>query len=447
MTQVSAPPCSLRFPRGCCSFAPSMAIVINALEKAEALKAGGADLVFLFDKKLVDEDTQAKFFHIGVTTVEQLAVIAKDQTDLEEVLKVSFELDPKDLPNRIRAGRVVVAWLSAKARATKQADLDGECEARRVPKDIGTSDVTAMRRAFEKAWWVLEDSLVPAKTYLEKKLDEVEKDELRAEMLTEVLTVPEDDPDTLKTIWTSSNELKAVKVGARVSLPRDPEEFRRRITVLGTAWMFISYQQTHKQYLKGLSPQTFTEYMSYILGEFVLGLGAKDAAGNSLAYPSWSLVISYEHAIRNKAISLVKKGALFKDALRTAWEDPVTKERFFTTPLCLESSRKRPAETHSEGHRYEPAPRYTPGKNSGKGTGKNSGKSTGKNRATKKERKNQGKGSGKASGCASKTNDGQNICYRFNGEQGCDTTKCPFVHVCGVCFAKGVPMHSCRHGK
>ena len=104
MTQVSAPPCSLRFPRVCGSFASSMAIVTNALEKVDALKAGGADLVFLFDKKLVDEDTQAKFFHIGVTTVEQLAVTAKDQADLEEVLKVNFELDPKDLPSRIRAG-------------------------------------------------------------------------------------------------------------------------------------------------------------------------------------------------------------------------------------------------------------------------------------------------------------------------------------------------------
>ena len=136
---------------------------------------------------------------------------------------------------------MVVAWISAKARATKQAELDGECEARKVPKDIGTSDISAMRKAFEKAWWVLEDPQVPAKTYLEKKLDEVEKEELRAELLTEVLTVPEDDPDTLKTIWTTNNELKAVKVGAKVSLPKDPEEFRRRITVLGTVWMFVSF--------------------------------------------------------------------------------------------------------------------------------------------------------------------------------------------------------------
>ena len=135
--------------------------------------------------------------------------------------------------------------------------------------------------------------------------------------------------------------MKAVKVGAKVSLPRDPEDFRRRITVLGTAWLFVSYQQTHKEYLKGLTPQTFTEYLSYLLGEYVMGLCAKDAAGNSLAHPPWSLVISYEHAIRNKAISLVKKGALLKDALKQAWEDPVTKERYFTTPLCSGGRRRQ----------------------------------------------------------------------------------------------------------
>jgi hypothetical protein len=275
---------------------------------------------------------------------------------------------------------------------------------------------------------------------LEKKLDEVEKDELRAELLTEVLTIPEDDPDTLKTIWTSNNELKAVKVGARVSLPRDPEEFRRRITVLGTAWLFVSYQQTHKGYLKGLSPQTFTEYLSYMLGDYVLGLSAKDASGNSLARPPWPLVISYEHAIRSKAMSLVKKGALLKDALKQAWEDPVTKERHFTTPLCLESNRKRPAEVHSEGRRHEPTAKYTQGGSKGSNKGAKKAKRAGKGAG--------GKGAGgKARGCASKTPDGHDICYRFNEESGCRTTKCRFSHVCGVCFAKGVPMHSCLHTK
>ena len=301
-----------------------------------------------------------------------------------------------------------------------------------------------MRNAFEKAWWVLEDAEVPAKTYLEKKLDEVEKDDLRAELLTEVLTVPEDDPHTLKTIWTSNNELKAVKVGAKVSLPKDPEEFRRRITVLGTAWMFVSFQQTHKTYLKGLTPQTFTEYLSYMLGEYVMGLCAKDTAGNPLAYPPWPLVISYEHAIRCKAISLVKKGALLTDALKQAWEDPLTKERNFTTPLCLETNRKRTADFSAPSHQPsgypEPPTKYTQ-----KGGGKSSGKGSGK-----AKRSSKGPGKGKVQGCASRTPepDSQAICYRFNNAAlRCQVgvTKCKFAHVCGICFAKDVPMYACAH--
>ena len=92
-TQVSlTPPAPSSRPQP--PSAVKMAITLTASEKVAALAAGGADHVFLFDKKQVDEDTQAKFFHIGVTSVEQFSVIAKDQTDLEAVLKVNFELDP-----------------------------------------------------------------------------------------------------------------------------------------------------------------------------------------------------------------------------------------------------------------------------------------------------------------------------------------------------------------
>ena len=133
-----------------------------------------------------------------------------------------------------------------------------------------------------------------------------------------------------------------------------------RITLLGTAWLFVSYQQTHKQYFVGLTPQVFADYLSYMLGEFVLGLTAKDCGNRSFAAPPWPLIISYEQAVRSKALSLVRKGALLKDAFRQAWEDPVTKDRHFTTPLCLESSRKRTADfapptfgtgPHAEGRR------------------------------------------------------------------------------------------------
>ena len=303
-----------------------------------------------------------------------------------------------------------------------------------MPKDISASDLAAMRTAFKKKYWELEERSVPGRSYLEKKLDEIEKGELRAEPLTEVISAPEDDPDTLKAVWSANNELRAVRVGAKAPLPQGPEDLRKRLTLLGTAWLFTALQQTHKQYLKGLDPQLFQEYVNYLLGEHVYGLVAKDSSGSSLAGPSWPLVLAYDQAVRSKAIQLVRKGAAFKDALKTAWEDAVVKERNFTTPLCLESVQKRPwPGAGSSDWTAPPPPKFPKGK--GKGKGKDKGKGP------------KGSSLHAAAGGVNKTPDGRNVCFRFNQEGGGCKTKCRFAHVCGVCFKKDVPMFRCNHAK
>ena len=61
--------------------------------------------------------------------------------------------------------------------------------------------------AFEKKYWVLEETQMPAGSYLERKLDEIEKDDLRAESLEEVVSMTEDDPNALKTEWKPDGQL------------------------------------------------------------------------------------------------------------------------------------------------------------------------------------------------------------------------------------------------
>ena len=59
-------------------------------------------------------------------------------------------------------------------------------------------------------------------------------------------------------------------------------------------------------------------------------------------------MLPYEIEIRAQAYRLVHKGRSLKDALKEAWNDPILKERNFTTPLAfsfLEGSRKRSADT------------------------------------------------------------------------------------------------------
>ena len=84
------------------------------------------------------------------------------------------------------------------------------------------------------------------------------------------------------------------------------------------------------------------------------------------------------------------------------------------------------------------------------------GKGQGKNQGGGKGQQGGGKGKGKKGdiqaldvGCAHKTPDGRLICYPFNsrknGKGSCTKPNCMFAHVCGICFAEGVPLFACNH--
>ena len=404
-----------------------MAIVLTDEDLQKAFAEAGSDLKFLLDRENVDEALQGKIFHIGIRTVRQFGAFVADRTELIEILKTNFNLDgAADIMNRVKITKLVVAWETAKVRAAKMAEMDATGEATSTPKALAPLDKQSMRAAYEQKWWELEDHRVPGKSYLEKKLDEVEKNELKAEPLSEVLATSEDEPDTLRTVWDASGQLKAMKVSSTVPLPSGPEELRMRIVLMGTAWQFVAFQHTHREYLKGLTPQIFQNYLDYLLGEFVWGLHAKDGKGNSFGAPPWHLVIAYEHAIRVKAVALVRKGHQLKDALRMAWEDSVTKERNFTTPLGLEgATRKRKFEDDGHNQPNNPKPKAK-GKGKDKGKGKHSVKGKGKN------------------GCKFKNDKDEPICYAFNNE-GCTKKDCKYKHECGTCFKAGIPMFRCNH--
>ncbi len=163
-----------------------------------------------------------------------------------------------------------------------------------------------------------------------------------------------------------------------------------------------------------------------------------------MSSPSWALLLSYEHAIRKKMVLLVNKGQTLKESLKLAMEDPVTQERFFTTPLCVEAvSGKRPAPPdwgYAEGAASSQGQPSKGSKCSGKGA-KGKGKNSAKGGNKGKERKTVN--GVKPDGCKRKTPDDANICFKFNSG-GCSVSNCPFVHVCGRCFAANVPMNRCK---
>jgi hypothetical protein len=335
---------------------------------------------------------------------------------LKAVLKADLDLDPtKSLIEKVEA----------------------EMESRQWTKVIPPSDYLSMRMNFDKRFWKLDDREVPSKDYLEKKLEQMESGEWAAEALTEVVSKEDVAPDALQPVWDKTGQLTIKKGSNTVAMPNNPEELRRRLSVLCHGLIMISLRHTNRYELQGITPGLFEKYKTYILGEHVLGLQAKDMVGESVAKPPWHLVMSYEHAIRKAATKIVNESGCtiaFADALTQAWNDPTVKERNFTTPLALVLHRgtSRPVNLNqNQNSSYHDSQTGWKDRKGQKGGGKN------------KTIKGNGKGGGKRS---SKTPDGKAICYRYNNQkEKCRSKRCNFEHVCNRCFGKH-PQYNCHSG-
>ena len=286
-----------------------------------------------------------------------------------------------------------------------------------------------MKKCFEEAYHELSDAKTPAKSYVEKKLEAVEKGEMRAEKLSDVVNYREDEASELRPVWDVNGSLKAMKASVSVALPKDTEELRARLALLGTAWLMVGFQQTANPLLKGLTPFVFGEYVDHLLGPHIWGLASRGAEGRVVSSPSWPLLLQYEQEVRNHAYFLMEQKAMpLARALRESWRDEVVKGRYFITPLALEH-REYKRLTPPDGEANKPQKFQKLGR-AGKGD------------------KGKGKGKGAPEGCKPFAASGKRICFEFN-RQGAKCPapkgKCRFLHICGRCEKEGVPMYECKH--
>ena len=245
-------------------------------------------------------------------------------------------------------------------------------------------------------------------------------------------------------VWDPTGNVKMKKSSGEISDPENPEQLRRRISIMFTGLMFVAMSHTNRPHIQGITPELSHRYCEYLLGEHVWEMVAKDSSGMTVAAPGWTLVVSYELAIRKKAYRLMAEGqGKFPTCLRQAWLDVVVKERNFTTPMALQAAAG--AVSVDRYHAEMPTmPGKGPKKYQQPGQAKQKGGGKGKGSKTKgKTKKGKGKGGGGAR-CASSTPDGKAICYGYNDASNRCTKKntCFFLHVCGICFQKH-PMYQC----
>ncbi|CAE7462327.1 unnamed protein product, partial [Symbiodinium microadriaticum] len=161
-----------------------------------------------------------------------------------------------------------------------------------------------------------------------------------------VISRDEVDPDVLLPTWNASGTLSIKKGGSRTTAPSGPEQLRLRLTVLQNALLMIKLKHPGRAELADVTFAVFERYKGYLLGDYCYGLRSSEESGALV--PPWTLVISYEHAIRKHTYKLMASdGRPFGEALAKAYKDATVKERHFTTPLAL-AQPSRPADATVE---------------------------------------------------------------------------------------------------
>jgi uncharacterized membrane protein YgcG len=428
-------------------------MVLTPAEQIAALAMGSSEIKFLFGREKIPEVEQAKLFHVGVTTVNMFAALVKDQNELTILLKDELGIDASvNIASRVIAASFICAYDKAKARSSELARYEGELQARQMPKVLPSSEYLAMKAAFETKWWHLEDTACPSRVLIEKRAEEMESGELKAELLTTVTNREQDSEDYLEPVWDTSGNVRMRKQGQQVPEPENPEQLRRRMDLSFTALMFLGLRHTDKVQLTGITPQLAPRYCEYLLGEFVWGLVAKDPEGRTISAPTWNLITAYDLAIRKKAYRLMSEGTVdFTACLKDAWMDPTTKERHFTTPLSLAASTGQPAAVVYNANKrpFVQNESWVPAHSGKSGKGGKGGKGGGKGGKGGSSGKGGGKSEGKGKGkgmdqCAALTPEGERICFAFNNSQvRCKKAGCFFKHVCGRCFQRH-PIYQCK---
>ena len=139
---------------------------------------------------------------------------------MREIAADNFGLgDPKILSNKVKMSNLLCAYNASKARSVEMDKVDAESDVRQVPKTIAGRDFLTMRAAVKDKYGPLEDERCPARSYIERKLDDLEKGDFSAETLAEVINFRQDDARELQPVWDSSGTFRAIKTAAKTALP------------------------------------------------------------------------------------------------------------------------------------------------------------------------------------------------------------------------------------
>eukprot|EP00973_Karenia_brevis_P080897 11222732-Karenia_brevis.AAC.1 len=326
-------------------------------EREEALKSGRADLKWVLADNEVSEDGQATLFARGFCKLSTFVGLGKTRIEVEEFLKGDLRVDASEsLARRVQAARLLTAWDSAKWHVSEEESAKAEAQASQVDRPAPTMDHSFLRSSFEKIHGrpLLDET--PSKQYVVLKMVDIEKNEPRAERLSEVSAVSDQQEDFLTATLDADGAGKIKKGAKDSSRPRNPMQLRAKLRLMGNMWSFL-FLRFQKAWLEGIDPEVFRKYADFLLGSQVYTMPMPEESSYQLP---WDVALTFELEIRRDACRHVLKDGIFlKEALEEWYKDTYLLDARSGVPATLAAAAMVQSVSSSSGAKRERSPDHS----------------------------------------------------------------------------------------
>ena len=259
-----------------------------------------------------------------------IALDTSEET-LRLTCKDAFGIDPtKSFAHKRELAKVVKAWKEARVHAETKVKYDSVARAHGEPVSMLTPDWNQLIAAFKQKYGEhLHDTVLPAQSYFEAFEEKLSDGNLRAESLTQVVSVAEQEeqeskkaePQRHMSLHLDGQLSIQTKRRFTSSAPTTPEQLRVKYKVLANCWLMGQMRQPGRHLFSDLDRNTFADFLDVLLSEknFLL---IKNIGANRVIRPDWSLCMGYEHELRKEALRLAReKGFPIQHALWAAYND------------------------------------------------------------------------------------------------------------------------------
>ena len=230
-----------------------------------ALATVSAELQFMWSEREVPAELQATLATQGIKTLGVFGSIVDTREQLRDTLKLMLDIDPSEagiaadimIQRRVNLARIIDSWETARKRISERDRISAEQRASRLPITLERGQHVMLRQKFEAEHGRLKDHAFPCHAMVERRMEEIDEGEPKAELLSDVISVEEAVEDVVGAVIDKKGTWKTKKTTKSVALPTTSETAEEQAAP--------ARRLLHDREVQALHPPVALNYFAYSL--------------------------------------------------------------------------------------------------------------------------------------------------------------------------------------